>query len=89
MEDYGIPSDIPIAFSYDVYNNGAASSTRKFCRGTVLNQSSSVNENDSSTPAPAQWTSQSTSDYSFDVSNYHCIFFYAPNQIKYNVYIPK
>lgn len=85
--EFHIPSDIPIAFSYDVYNNGALSSTRKFCRGTVLNQSSSVNENDSSTPAPAQWTSQSTSNYSFNVSNYHCIFFYAPNQSSYSVYI--
>lgn len=85
--EFHIPSDIPIAFSYDVYNNGALSSTRKFCRGTVLNQSSSVNENDSSTPAAAQWTSQSTSSYSFNVSNYHCIFFYAPNQSSYSVYI--
>lgn len=85
--EFHIPSDIPIAFSYDVYNNGALSSTRKFCRGTVLDQSSSVNENDSSTPAPAQWTSQSTSNYSFNVSNYHCIFFYAPNQSSYSVYI--
>ena len=85
--EFHIPSDIPIAFSYDVYNNGALSSTRKFCRGTVLNQSSSVNENDYSTPAAAQWTSQSTSNYSFNVLNYHCIFFYAPNQSSYNVYI--
>lgn len=85
--EFHIPSDIPIAFSYDVYNNGAISSTRKFCRGVVLNQSSSVNENDSSTPSPASWTSQSTSSYTFNVSNYHCIFFYAPNQSSYNVYI--
>lgn len=85
--EFHIPSDIPITFSYDVHNNGAASSTQKFCRGTVLNQSSPVNENDSSTPAPAQWTSQSTSKYTFNVSDYHCIFFYAPNQIRYNVYI--
>lgn len=85
--EFHIPSDIGITFSYQVYNNGAMSDTRKFCRGVVLNQSSSVNENDSSTPSPASWTSQSTSSYTFNVSNYHCIFFYAPNQSRYNVYI--
>lgn len=78
-------STINIKFTYDVYNNGALANTKKFCRGVVNNQSSSVNENDSSTPSAASWTNnQTSSSYSFN-DNAHCIFFYAPNQTSYNV----
>ena len=83
--EFYVPANINITFTYDLYNNGAVSNTRKFYHGVVKNQKSSVNENDGKSTNAASWTAMSSTTYNFDKDNYHCIFFYAPNQTLYAV----
>ena len=83
--EFYVPANINITFTYDLYNNGLLESTRMFYHGVVKNQTSSVNTNDGKSTNAARWTAMSSTKYIFDKDNYHCIFFYAPNQTTYDV----
>lgn len=83
--EFYVPANINITFTYDLYNNGLRESTRMFYHGVVKNQTSSVNTNDGKSTTPATWIAMSSTKYKFDKDNYHCIFFYAPNQTAYDV----